>query len=161
MRAGGSSPTLAGPAFCNKSNKSGFTLIEAVLSIALLGVGLVGIIFAFQGAASSSLLADQTVVATNIARDTLERIVQQRNVSGYAATRTSIDGGTYNANPVAGFTGYVLTTTESEVNPDDDSATDDFLNAQAASGYARVTTVVSWNSAANSIRLVTLIVNYP
>jgi len=143
-------------------NKKGFTLIEAVLSIAILGIGLVGVIYAFQGAARSSLLADQTIIATNIARGTLERIVASRDANGYATTLTAINTShTYNENPATGFPGFVLNTTALEVNSGDNSATDDFLVAQVGSGYARVTATVSWNNSANSIRLVTLIVNYP
>ncbi len=143
----------------------GFTLIEAVLSIAVIGVGLVGMLYAFQGSVNSSLVADQTVIATNIARETMERIIAQRDCNesgcGYAATLTSINtSNTYDENPVSGFAGFVLDSTALEVNPDDDDNSDDFLDASAGSGYARVTVQVSWNNGNRSIQLATLITDY-
>lgn len=140
----------------------GFTLIEAALATALLSAGLIGVLFAYQGAVRSSVLADQTVVATNIARRAVERIVADRIQNGYAAALTAINTtGTYDENPVSGFSGYVLDSTALEVDADDDDAVDDFLDASAGSGYARVTAQVSWNNGTNLIRLISLLADYP
>lgn len=141
--------------------KKGFTLIEAVLSIAFIGIGLVGLLYAYQGAARSSLLADQSVIATNIARGTIERIVHKRLQDSYSAAVTDITNGVFDENPVSGFTGYVLDSSVLEVDSDDDDTVDDFLDVSVGSGYARVTVQVSWNNGASSIRLVTLIADYP
>ena len=143
----------------------GFTFLDAVLGLALLAAGLLGILYVFQGSVSSSLLADQTVIATNLGRETLEKITAQRDCNlsgcGYAATLTSINTNQiYNQNPVSAFPIYSITATALEVDPDSDGGTDDFLDAQPGSGYARVTVNVSWNSGANSIQLVTLLGNY-
>ncbi len=138
----------------------GFTLVEAVLSIAFIGVGIVGILYAYQGAARSALMAEQTVVATNIARGTIERIVHKRLQDSYSAAVADINSGVYDENPVSGFTGYVLDSSVTEVDSDDDDAVDDFLDTLASSGYARVTVQVSWNGGASSIRLVTVIADY-
>ncbi|MDO8493731.1 MAG: type II secretion system protein [Deltaproteobacteria bacterium] len=145
-------------------NQKGFTLIEGVLSIALIGIALVGILYAFQGSVRSSLLADQTVIAANVARDTMEEIIAQKDCNesgcGYAATLSSISAQSYDANPVSGFAGYVLDTTALEVNPDDDNSADDFLDSQSGSGYARITVVVNWNNGGNSYVLETLLASY-
>ncbi len=143
----------------------GFSLLDALLGLALLSVGLIGMLYAFQGSVSSSGLADQSIIATNLARETLEKIVAQRDCQlagcGYASTLTSINTNhTYNQNPVAGFSGYAITAVGLEVDPDSDGGTDDFLDAKSGSGYARVTVTVTWNSAANSISLVTLLGSY-
>lgn len=143
----------------------GFTFLDAILGLALLAAGLLGILYVFQGSVSSSLLADQTVIATNLGRETLEKITAQRDCNlsgcGYAATLTAINTNhTYDQNPVSGFSNYTITSTALEVNPDSDGGTDDFLDAQSGSGYARVTVTVSWNSGANSIQLVTLLGSY-
>ena len=142
----------------------GFTLIEGVLSIALIGIGLVGLLFAFQGSVHSSLLADQTIVAANIARETMEKIISQKDCNesgcGYAAALNSVNAQTYDENPVNGFTGFVLNTTSLEVNPDDDNSSDDFLDSQSGSGYARITVQVTWNNGGNQYVLETLLANY-
>lgn len=139
----------------------GFTLIECILAIAILGIGLVGVMYAFQGAANSSLIADQTVIATNIARDTLEQIIAKRDADGYSSTLTAINtSNSYDENPVSGFSNFVLNSTALEVDPDDDDSTDDFLDASAGSGYARVTANVSWDGGNYSISLATLIADY-
>jgi type II secretory pathway pseudopilin PulG len=143
----------------------GFTFLDAVLGLALLAAGLLGLIYVFQGSVSSSALAGQTLVATNLARETLEKITAQRDCKlsgcGYAATLTSINTDlTYNQSPVSAFPIYTILTTALEVDPDSDGGTDDFLDAQSGSGYARVTVTVSWNNNANSIQLVTLLGSY-
>jgi type II secretory pathway pseudopilin PulG len=139
----------------------GFTLVEAVLSLALVATGLLGVIYAFQSMSQSSLLADQTVTATNIARATIERIIARRDANGYASTLAAVStSNTFDENPVTGFSGYVLNSSALEVDPDDDGNVDDFLDAAPGSGYARVTVQVSWNSGSNSISLVTLMANY-
>lgn len=144
---------------------SGFVLLDALLGLALLGAGLLGILYAFQGSVSSSLLADQSMIATNLARETLEKIIAQRDCNlsgcGYGATLTSINTNhSYDQNPVSGFSNYIVNTSALEVDPDSDGGTDDFLDAKSGSGYARVTVTVSWDSAAHSISLATLITSY-
>jgi len=142
----------------------GFTLIEGVLGIAIIGVGLAGLLMAFPTLIHSSLLLDQTAVATNIARETMETIMAQRDCDepgcGYSATLTSIGNNTYDANPVTGFASYALDTTVLEVDPDNDDDVDDFLDPLPGSGYARVTVLVSFNNGSNSISLATLISDY-
>ena len=143
----------------------GFTIIESVLALGIIGAGLLGLIYSISQINNGALLADQTIVAVNIARETLEQIIAQRDCAaagcGYASTITSINTNkTYNANPVSGFAPFVLSTTALEVDPDSDGVVDDFLDAKSSSGYARVTATVSWNSGANSIKLETLITDY-
>lgn len=143
----------------------GFSLLDSLLGLALLGAGFVGILYAFQGSSRSSLLADQSIIASNLARETMERIIAQRDCNlggcGYASTLTSINTSqTYNQNPVSGFSNYAITATALEVNPDSDGVTDDFLDAQLGSGYARITVTVTWSSGANSLSLVSLIASY-
>lgn len=145
---------------CPRTWSKGFTLIEAVLAIGLVAIGLVGVMIAFQGAARNAILADQTVAATNLARGALEHVITQRDAGGYTATLSSITGGSYNEASIVGLTGYALTVSASEVNPDVDPGTDDFLDAAPGSGVARVTALVSWNSGRSSIQLVTLIAQY-
>lgn len=139
----------------------GFTIIEAVLSLGIMAIGLLGVIYAFQGMGESSVLADQTVVASNVARGAIERVVAKRDASGYAAALSAITSGSFNQNPVANYPSYALTVSAYEVDPDKDvGATDDFLDVSPGSGYARVTVNVAWNSGQNTMNLVTIIANY-
>ncbi len=143
----------------------GFSLIESTLSMLIIGAGFIGIVTAFQGSTQTSLLSDQTILASNLAAETLEKILAQRDCNqsgcGYASTLTSINTThTYNYNPVTGFSGYVITSTALEVDPNISTGTDQFLTANPGSGYARVTVQVSWNNGANTISLVGLIANY-
>ena len=54
----------------------------------------------------------------------------------------------------------MLTTTVLEVNPDDDSGTDDFLNSSAGSGYARVSVKVAYNNNMSFAKLESLITSF-
>ncbi|MES2503989.1 MAG: type II secretion system protein [Myxococcota bacterium] len=142
----------------------GFSLVESVLAMVIIGAGFVGVVMAIPGMARTSLLADQSIVATNLAAEALEKVMARRDCNaagcGYASTIAAIAANGYNANPVSGFTGYVLTVTVLEVNPDADTGTDDFLDANVGSGYARVTAQVNFNNNANTIKLATMITNY-
>lgn len=142
-----------------------FSLFDALVGLALLAGGLMGLLYAFQGPVSSALLADQSIIATHLAEETLEKIIAQRDCNlsgcGYSNTLSSINTNqSYNQNPASGFPGYSITATAYEVNPDSDGGTDDFLDAQTGSGYARVTVTVTWNNGANFISLPTLITSY-
>lgn len=139
---------------------TGFTLIEAVLSLGVMAAGLLGVLYAFHGMGSSSVLADQTITATNIARAAVEKVIAKRDASGYSAALTAISSGTFNQNPVTNYAPFVLSVAAYEVDPDDDGTVDDFLDAAPGSGYARVTVTVTWNSGSKTLSLVTLITNY-
>jgi prepilin-type N-terminal cleavage/methylation domain-containing protein len=142
-------------------NKKGFTLIEAAISIAIIGAGMVGMLYAYQGVVRNSLIADQSVIAANIAREALEKISMRKMYDEFGPTLTAINTtGTYDENPVTGFAAYVLDCNAVQVNQDDDDNTDDFLDALGGSWVARVTCTVTWNGGNNNFKLVTLITDY-
>lgn len=131
------------------------------MSLGVMAIGLLGVIYAFHGMGESSVLADQTVVASNIARGAIEKVIAKRDANGYAATLAAISSGSFNQNPVTNYPPYSLTVSAYEVNPDKDvGATDDFLDVSPGSGYARVTVNMTWNVGRNSMNLVTIIANY-
>lgn len=135
----------------------GVTLIESVLTIGILSAGLIGVLYVFSAGTKSSLVADQTVIASNLAREKLEEIVADRANKGYA---TTIATNYSNGQLTGAYSEFTRTVTITEVDPDDDNNTDDFLDAQVNSGYARVTVNVSF-AGANPVILETLIANYP
>lgn len=141
--------------------RRGFTLIEAVLSLGIMTFGLLGVIYAFHGMGVSSVLADQTVVASNIARGAIEKVIAKRDASGYSAALSALTSGSFDQNPVMNYSPYSLSVGGYEVDPDKDPGmTDDFLDASLGSGFARVTATVTWNGGKNSLTLVTIIANY-
>ncbi|MFH1654320.1 MAG: hypothetical protein ABIE74_09760 [Pseudomonadota bacterium] len=138
---------------------SGLSLLEAILALAIVGVGLIGIMFVFSGGARSSLVANETVVASNLAKEKLEQVIADRANKGYAYVIANAGG--YSDGQLPGnFSAYTRNVTILEVDPDDDNSTDDFLDPAPGSGYARVTTVVSWSGATESVKLETLIAEY-
>ncbi len=143
----------------NLDFSKGLSLIEAVLAIAIIGAGLVGVMFVFSGGAKSSMIANQTVVASNLAKEKLEHIIADRANLGYAYVITN--AASYSDGQLPGnFSVYTRNVTIVEVDPDDDDNVDDFLDPSPGSGYARITIVVSWSGAAESVKLETLIANY-
>ncbi|MFH1874371.1 MAG: prepilin-type N-terminal cleavage/methylation domain-containing protein [Pseudomonadota bacterium] len=138
-------------------NNKGVTLIEAVFTVAIIGAGLLGVLYAYLGGAKSSLLANQTVVAANLAKEKLEEIVADRASQGYAATILT----NYSDGQLAGdYSAYTRNVTILEVNPDDDNTTDDFLDPSPGSGYARLTVVVTWSGGTEQVKLESLIADY-
>lgn len=139
------------------NNQKGVTLLEAVLTIAIISAGLIGVLYVFGSSTTSSLITDQTVIASNLAREKLEQVIADRAVKGYAVTKST----NYSDGQLSGdYNEFTRNVTITEVNPDDDDAVDDFLDVQAGSGYARVTVTVDWNDGNNSIKLETLIAEY-
>lgn len=152
-------------------------MIEAVLSVTIIAAGLIGVLFAFQNSVYNSLLADQTITAINLGRETLERIGALRDCDnggcGYDASLTAIvTSQTFDQNPVSGFSNFSVDASATVVDPNDDSVSDDFLNADLTgtsgvtneitgdSGYARIGVTVRWNNGSDFITLETLMTDY-
>ncbi|MBI2091572.1 MAG: hypothetical protein HYT75_01065 [Deltaproteobacteria bacterium] len=143
--------------FKQQATSKGVTLIEAVLMIGIVGAGLIGIAYTMFGGPKSALIADQTVVAAHLAREKMEQILADRANNGYATTiATSYSDGALTGN----YSIYTRNVTITEVDSDADGGSDDFLDALAGSGYARVTTTVTWNSGNNTVKEEMLIANY-
>src|SRR3989338_1758963 len=99
--------------FLQLKNK-GFTLIEGVLSILIIGVGLIGVLYVFSGSTKSSLQADQIAVAQNLAEEKLETIIADKANTNYTTVINNINSGAYNDGPI--FNIYTRTTTRSFIN---------------------------------------------
>ena len=141
-------------------NQRGFTLLEVVFALLVLSAGLIGVLMAYQSAAKTGIEAEQSQRAVALLRGNFETITRDYDALGYAAVLASLTAQSYDETPVAAFPEFSIDVSVLEVNPDDDNATDDFLDASHGSGYARVTGVVSWNSGADQIKLETLLTDF-
>lgn len=134
---------------------TGFTLVEAIIAIAVIGGGLIGVMYAFNSSTKASILTERTVVASFLTREKLERIVADRSTKGYAATiATNYSDGQLTGN----FSAFSRNVSIVEVDPDLDAGVDSFLDPLAGSGYARVTVAVTYGT--ETVKLETLIADY-
>ncbi|HPW45606.1 MAG TPA: prepilin-type N-terminal cleavage/methylation domain-containing protein [bacterium] len=132
--------------------RRGFTLIELLLTVVIISVGMVGIMALFENATRGAIQIDLNVIASNLAREKLERIILAKVTSGYGSI-------TSNAYPNETFTGdlsvYTRSTNIAEV------ASSDLITPEPSSGYKRVTVTVVWGQAANQrVSIPTIISNY-
>ncbi len=147
------------------ATSDGVTLIETLFTILIIGIGLIGVLYIFGGTVSKSLIADQTVQATNLAHEKLEEIISDRANLGYDATETKLINGNYSDGQLTSpYNIYTRTVTYNYINvpstPDGDN-TDDFATISLTdTGYLRVIVNISWNNGGDSINIATLISNW-
>jgi type II secretory pathway pseudopilin PulG len=145
----------------NSKNKKGFTIVDAVLSVALIGFAFIGFLTIFQSGVQKIRLTENLLIAINLSRGTHESIAAYKDRAGYAGTITQINtNNAFDESNISGFENFVIDATALKVNPDNDDSVDDFLDADPTSNYARITVQVSWDSGAHSISLVSLIADY-
>lgn len=130
-------------------NARGFTFVEAIISILIIGASFMGFGYVLSNTTQTSLTADLSVVATGLARDKMEQVIQQKASSGYASINSQ---GVENL--MQGAWDFTREVRVSYVDP----AT---LSVQVAdSGYKKVVVDVSWGAGLNStISLQTLLTN--
>ena len=116
--------------------KNGFTLIEAVLTLSVLAVGLMGILTLYQQNIGKANEMEQTLVATELAQEKLEQIILDKKYKLYAFITAANYTSPENMS-AQGFPGYTRTTTILEVDPSD------MVSAQSGSGYKKITVSVS------------------
>lgn len=111
-------------------------MIEAVLTLTLLAGGMLGVLTMYERNVSQANAMEQTLVATQLAQEKMEQIIQNKKYQLYA----SIIPGNYPSpeNLTAqGFPSYTRTTSIVEV-----SATN-LTTPQTGTGYKRITVSVS------------------
>jgi len=59
-------------------NRRGFTLIEAMLVMIVIGIAFFGFGFLFGNVTQQALKADLTILATKLAREKIEEVVQTK-----------------------------------------------------------------------------------
>lgn len=132
--------------------RRGFTLIELLVVIIVIAVGLMGIMALFENALRGAFHADLNLIAANLAREKLERIVMDKAISGY----DSLDGLNY---PDETFSGDLSVFSRDTLITEVSSA--DLETAQAGSGYKRIDVTVTWGAAASQrITIPTVLASY-
>lgn len=126
----------------------GFTLLEAVFIIAIVGIAFFGFGYLFGNVDQEALKSDLTIVATKLARDRMDEIIQTKADSGYAAivaeSPTPVTSGVWT------FTRQVSV---GYVNPSDLSS------SVSDTGYKKVDILVSWGAGAGSTASLTTLVS--
>lgn len=134
-----------------RDKQHGFTLVEAVLAVLVIGVGLFGVMNLFQGSVSSSFTTDRAIQATQLARERLERLTFDKKMFGYDYVNSA------NYPAIENFTGdyapFSRTITIQEVRASDLSTLEN------RSGYKRVNVSVAWPGG-NNVSLETLLTKW-
>lgn len=118
--------------------ENGFTFIETILAILIIGIGLFGIMNLFQGTVSTAVDTDRTLQATQLARERIERILFDKKMNGYNFVTTA------NYPTIENFTGafapFSRTISIQEVR------SDNFNVTQPGTGYKKVSVTTSWGT---------------
>lgn len=133
-----------------RSGEAGFTLVETILSLLVLGIALVPLINLFGQAAERHSLPDE-VIAGGLAAAKMEEVITNRAVQGWAsftATPTA-----YTDVDSTNFPNYQWKVEVVEV------AESDFTLPAAGSKYKRVTVSVK-KPDTQELKLVTVVTNY-
>ena len=133
----------------SERRQRGFSLVEAVLVIVFLAVSFLGLAYLFGNVTQQALKADLTVLATKLAREKMEEVVQRKADSGYSAvvsqSAASVQSGAWT---------FTRTVTVQYLDPST------FVTTGADTGYKRVEVSVSWGAGSGqSVTLTTLVTN--
>lgn len=123
--------------FSKVSNQRGFSLVEATLSILLIGFTIMGGIFAIQNSMVGSVKSERYVIAEQLANEKLEMIVADKALlsGGY----DDIIASNYpNETITQQGTDFIRRVTVKEV------AESDLTTYQSGSGFKKVTVLVYW-----------------
>lgn len=133
---------ISGSLSCN-----GFSLLEAVLVMLIISIAFFGFGYLYGNIDQEALKADLTVLATKLAKEKMEEVIQTKADSGYASVSSQT------ALPASsGAWTFQRMVNTSFVNPAD------FSVSPTDTGYKKVEVVVSWGAGGGeSITLTTLV----
>ncbi len=112
-------------------NEKGFTLIEVVIAIALLGIIASGFLMALSGATKAILVADERTTAESLARSQMEYVKNQT----YDDTNNPPQYSQLPSIP----TDYTIALTAERLDPEGDGTGDD-------DGLQKITVTISHNT---------------
>lgn len=132
----------------SRRTNGGFTFVETILALVLIGTGLFGITYLYSNMSHQMYHADLQIIAADLAQQKLERKIAQKAFSGYAAVATEV-----NEALTVGTYSFTRATTVEYIDP----AT--MAVAVADTGYKRVSVRVTWPGNATGVLLMTLVTN--
>ncbi|MBT3182319.1 MAG: type II secretion system protein [Deltaproteobacteria bacterium] len=128
----------------------GFTLIEAVLIMAVVGSAFFGFGYLFGNLDQEALTADLSVLATKLAREKIEEVFQTKADGGAGGYALVVDEGS--ATVTSGAWSFSRTVDTTYVSPGD------FSPSLIDTGYKKVEVVVSWGvDAGESVTLTSMV----
>lgn len=105
-----------------KKNSAGFTLIELVIFIVIIGIAVSGIFLAFSTALQQTPLVNPQTTANELASARMEIIIGQRRMNGFTTlTDPCVSSPPAVCTVPAGITGFTITSTISAYTVGSDS----------------------------------------
>lgn len=136
-----------------RSRPTGFTLIETIIAMVILGIAVPPMLWSIQAAQKQRIDPMKTSKARWLAQEKLEDVIADRHSTtrGYSY----VISGNYSAeNPVSGYTGFNRSVAVVETAADLSSA---------GTGYKKVTVTVTWSDSkgqSRSLALATVVTDY-
>ncbi len=134
-------------------NQQGFTILDVIFAVVILGVGLSGMTTLFSNINKNSGTNQMILSATQLAQEKLEEMSLAKKYNGYSYINTTNYPTSAEDLTASGFAGWTRTTTITEVQESDLST------AQVGSGYKKVSVTVTWTGG-SSKALSALFTNY-
>jgi prepilin-type N-terminal cleavage/methylation domain-containing protein len=132
-------------------NSRGFTLLEATLTMVVLGVGLTGSVMIFDSVNTTTMNGDIRVVASQLANEKIESILADKAFDGYDAVTSNAYA---NEQLDGDFTGYTRSVEIIEV------CSTDLETPTVGSGIKQVNVTVSWGDEdTETLTISTLVAN--
>jgi type II secretory pathway pseudopilin PulG len=116
------------------NNQRGSTLVDVILTTAILGIALFGGMLAMQTATAHAVDNDLSSIATQLANEKIEEIMMDAQTQGY----DYVSNDNYSSETIADH--YNMTRTVAIVEVDED----DLSTASEGSGLKTVEVTVSW-----------------
>lgn len=133
--------------------KTGFTLVEVLLTIVIISTGLFGLMSLFNNATRDVMAGDINLMATYLAQERLEQLISDKVYLGYDYVVN--ENYTTSAPASVGNNFFTRSFNIYEVG------SGDLITPEADTGFKRIEMTVSWGlSAGERITIPTLITDY-
>lgn len=133
-------------------NRQGFSALEALFAVMLLGLGFYGFLTMFSNTTSDTINDEYALVASRLASEKIEQLVANKASTGYA----SISNGTFAENVNHNSQSFTRKTVIRYVDAGDLTTT-----SVADTGYKRVDVDVEWDAGTTqNVSFSTLLTDY-
>jgi prepilin-type N-terminal cleavage/methylation domain-containing protein len=128
------------------SNHRGITLIELVITIAVIAVLFPVMISALFNPIANAVWGDQMVQAMSLAQEKMEEVYAAKANSSFSLGYSYITSSNYPAeNPVSGFSAFNRSVTIAEVSGSD------LITTSSGSGFKKVVVAVTWSGGSTEL----------